>query len=573
MTTAEPIPLGKAQRMRSASAALFVIGITSLGLRFVSIAVVASHFGAGLDTDVLFLGQLLPVMLGFHSRSVLHLSLVPKFVATRNLEGQGEAWALATSFANLALAFLAVVSIGYAAAAPLAAHLLPGLAGESAAHFVRVTRIVSPVIVLFPAFALGEALLYSYRRYTTAALATLLPSLGLIVGVVILGPTHGIDGASWGLVCGYALQALAVLPQLAPYHRHFRLTVDWRSPALRHVLRQVAPTAAFSLAVVGGFAVAAVLASHLGPGRVAAFRYGTSVLAVLPTLVQGSLVSPLYPRMAALAADGDTARLRQLVVSFIRIASVVLMPVTALVIVLREPMVGALFVRGRFTAADAHLTSQVVLGFAPWIAAIVLNQVPTYLAMSLGEARKVATLVLGLLVPMTAVGMVLSRLYDVGGIALAFSLNSWVSLPLLLLVLRRRIGRLGTVAVARASYRPLLASIAMASAVAPLERWSSAYLVNHAAAFAIGSLSLARLAQTALLALLGIGFYLPVARLFRVPEMASLLDWLRRVPAPSPGPMPAADATGSVDTSHSPATDSGFGAAVAPDPALAPAKP
>ncbi|MBK7975899.1 MAG: oligosaccharide flippase family protein, partial [Deltaproteobacteria bacterium] len=429
MTSPDPHPLGKAQRIRSASAALFAIGITSLALRFISIAVVAAHFGAGLDTDVLFLGQLLPVMLGFHSRSVLHLSLVPKFVATRNHRGQGEAWALASSFANLALASLAIVAIGYAAAAPLAVHVLPGLAGEGAARFVRVTRIVSPVIVLFPAFALGEALLYSYRRYTTAALATLLPSLGLILGVVTLGPTHGIDGASWGLVSGYALQALVVLPQLAPYHRHFRLGVDWRSPALREVLRQVTPTAAFSLAVVGGFAVAAVLASHLGPGRVAAFRYGTSVLAVLPTLVQGSLVSPLYPRMAALAADGDTARLRQLVVSFIRIASVVLMPITALVIVLREPMVGALFVRGRFTAADAQLTSQVVLGFAPWIAAIVLNQVPTYLAMSLGEARKIAALVLGLLLPMTAVGFVLSRLYDVGGIALAFSLNSWVSLP------------------------------------------------------------------------------------------------------------------------------------------------
>lgn len=573
MTTTEPIPLGKAQRMRSASAALFVIGITSLGLRFVSIAVVASHFGAGLDTDVLFLGQLLPVMLGFHSRSVLHLSLVPKFVATRNLKGQGEAWALASSFANLALASLAVVTVGYAAAAPLAARLLPGIAGPSAEHFVRVTRIVSPVIVLFPAFALGEALLYSYRRYTTAALATLLPSLGLIVGVVTLGPTHGIDGASWGLVSGYALQALAVLPQLAPYHRHFRLGVEWRSPALREVLRQVTPTAAFSLAVVGGFAVAAVLASHLGPGRVAAFRYGTSVLAVLPTLVQGSLVSPLYPRMAALAADGDTARLRQLVVSFIRIASVVLMPITALVIVLREPMVGALFVRGRFTAADARLTSQVVLGFAPWIAAIVLNQVPTYLAMSLGEARKVATLVLGLLLPMTAVGLVLSRLYDVGGIALAFSLNSWISLPLLLLVLRRRIGRLGTIAVARASYRPLLASIVVALLVAPLERVSSAYLASHAAALGVASTSLARLAQTALLASLGIGLYLPVARMFRVPEMASLLDWLRRVPAPSPGPMPAADATGSVDTVRSPAPDPELGDAVAPDPALAPSKP
>ncbi|MFN7950440.1 MAG: lipid II flippase MurJ [bacterium] len=582
MSSDDLAPLGRAQRMRTASVALAVIGVVSLALRFVSLAVVAAHFGAGVDTDVLFLGQLLPVMLGFHARSVLHLSLVPKFVATRSGEGQASAWRLATSFANLALGSLLLLAAGYALAAPLGARWLPGLDAHAVGRFVRITRIVTPVMVLFPAFALAEALLYSYQRFTTAALATLLPSAGLIVGVVVLAPTLGVDGAAWGLVSGYAAQALMVLPLLAPYHRHLRLRIEWRSEALREVLRQVTPTAIFSLAVVAGFVVASLLASRLGPGRVAAFRYGTSVLIVLPTLVQGSLVSPLYPRMAALAAAGDTARLRELVVTFVRIASVVLMPITALVIVLREPMVGALFLRGRFTAESARLTSQVVLGFAPWIAAIVLNQVPTYLAMSLGEARRVAFMVVTLLAPMTAVGYALARWWDVGGIALAFSINAWVSLPLLLLVLRRRLGRLGMVALARASVRPAFAAALMALAIVPCERWVARWLAAHGslAGFDLTSLSVAHLIETSVLGALGMACYLVLARLLGMPELSRLGEWLRQPPIPPAGPTPATDAAGvAPDASREPSeravalADPADPAPAGTSRALAPTKP
>ncbi|MFN7956284.1 MAG: lipid II flippase MurJ [bacterium] len=539
-----PPSLGKPEHLRSASVALLAIGIVSLGLRFVSVAVVAARFGAGPETDAFFLAQLLPVLLGFHSRSILHLCLVPRFVATRDNEGQPEAWRLASSVASFALGVLGVVAIGYALAVPFARAWVPSLAGEAGSHFVRMSRIAAPVLVLFPAFAIAEAVLYSHGRYTSTAIATLFPSLGLIAGVLLLGPRIGIEGAAWGVVGGYALQALAVLPRLLPHRRDLRIGVDWRDDSFQAVLRQIAPTTAFSLAVVTGFGIASALASHLGAGRVAAFRYGTSVLAVIPTLVQGSLVSPLYPRMAALVAAGDLARLRLLVVSFVRIASVALAPLIVLVIVLRAPLVGALFERGRFSAESTRLTGDVVLGFAPWIAAIVLNQVPTYLAMSMGEARRLAALAFALLPPMTLLGYGLAERWDVGGIAFAFSVNAWISFPLLVMLLRRRLGRLGLARLVRASARPWLAATAMGAALVPIEEHASAWITSHAAATALSaeSASVLRLAELVALGVLGVLVDLGLARLFGVPEIRRLLEWLRAAPVPATGPTPAADA-------------------------------
>ncbi len=536
--------LGKPEHLRSASVALLAIGIVSLGLRFVSVAVVAARFGAGPDTDAFFLAQLLPVLLGFHSRSVLHLSLVPRFVATREREGQTEALRLASSVATFAIGVLGIVGLAYVLAAPLAVAWIPALRGDGGRAFVHMSRIVAPVLVLFPAFAVAEAVLYTYRRYTSTAVATLFPSLGLIAGVVVLGPALGIEGAAWGVVGGYAVQALAVLPRLLPHHRQLRIGVDWNDPSFRAVLRQIAPTTAFSLAVVAGFGIASALASHLGAGRVAAFRYGTSVLAVIPTLVQGSLVSPLYPRMAALVAAGDLPRLRQLVVGFVRIASVALAPLIVLVIVLRAPLVGALFERGRFSAESTRLTGDVVLGFAPWIAAIVLNQVPTYLAMSMGEAPRLAALAFALLPPMTALGYGLAERFDVGGIAFAFSVNAWLSFPLLVVLLRRRLGRLGIARLLRASVRPWLAAAAMGLVLAPLERHTSGWIANHAvsASLTAESTSLLRLAELGALGLLGLGLDVAFARIAGVPEIRRLVEWLRVAPTPAGGPTPAADA-------------------------------
>ncbi|MCL2122582.1 MAG: murein biosynthesis protein MurJ, partial [Desulfovibrionaceae bacterium] len=210
---------------------------------------------------------------------------------------------------RLAAVLGCIVLLGEALAQPLMALLTPGLQAEFAAHSAFLLRICLPYVFFAGMAALTMALLHSLRSFLLPSLSPVFFNLTVIAfaGLAALGLADPALLLALGVLCGGLVQCLS---QSIALHR---LGVDLRHTCsgrlentaardLRHNLRRlllsIAGAAAPQLSMLG----AAVLASWLPTGSIAALYYAERILEFPLGLAGTAPGMASLPSLAALAA-------------------------------------------------------------------------------------------------------------------------------------------------------------------------------------------------------------------------------------------------------------------------------
>jgi putative peptidoglycan lipid II flippase len=231
-----------------------------------------------------------------------------------------------------------------------------------------------------------------------------------------------------------------------------------------------------------------------------------------------AVATVLFPRLSRLAAREDLVGFRETVSLGLRQIGFLLLPASAVSAVLAEPIVRLLYERGEFTPEQTPVVAGALAAFALGLTfngtMLMLNRaffslqtawVPT--AVALGN--------LGLNVVLNA------ALYRVGvwGIPLATSLVNIAGTAALLVLFRRRLGRMDATAIV-SSY----ARIAAASAAAAGAAFGIWFLLDETLGRSLG----AQVASVGLGSAAGILAFLGLALVLRVRELQTLLSLRRR---------------------------------------------
>jgi len=235
--------------------------------------------------------------------------------------------------------------------------------------------------------------------------------------------------------------------------------IDWRDPAVRQVLKLMLPVALglglinFN-ALVDGVIAANRIDADLGPSAIdAAFR-----IYMLPQGVFSVAVATvLFPSLARFASRGDMPGFRSTVSLGVRQIVFLLVPSSIVVAVLAEPLTRLIYQRGAFEADQTPVVAASLAAFALGLTfngtMLMLNR-----AFFSLQSNWIPTLVaLGNLF----VNVVLDLLFvplGIWGIPLATSLVNIAGTAMLLVLLRRRVGRIHFGEVASSSWRIVVAS-------------------------------------------------------------------------------------------------------------------
>jgi putative peptidoglycan lipid II flippase len=214
----------------------------------------------------------------------------------------------------------------------------------------------------------------------------------------------------------------------------------WRGldPAARDFARQFGGLTLASLIALASGVIDLAMAASIGPGAASAFSYAGKIMVLLSGTAGIVLTFVVLPRLSQLAASGQRSVLRAtfqggLIVSFVGGSMI------AAGLALWSPqVVGLLFERGSFDAADTALV-------AP-IQALLALQLPFTLGVLLAVRMLVAVSAAGwvvisalLSVALHVAGnVVLIPILGVNGIALSASMSSVVLCAVLSLVALRR---------------------------------------------------------------------------------------------------------------------------------------
>lgn len=473
MTDLEPPPLanpdpgaGGTSRSRTqvvvtASLILLVGNLASRVLGWLRLAVIGAQFGAGRELDAYFAAFRIPdTIFQLVVAGTLFTAFIPVFVSYRARGDEAEAWRVASSVINLVVLALALLSLVMALFAPLFVPIVaPGFDAPTTELTVRLTRLM----LLSPFFiglgAVVSAILNGYDEFAVPSLAPLVYNLAIIAAAVFLAPILGVEALAIGVAVGALGHLLVQLPRLLRLSGRYELTLSMRHPGVVEVARLMAPRTIGLAATQANFIMSTVLASVLPAGSVTAYNYAFQLSQVPVAVVGVSVAVALFPTLSHVAALGQVDEVRRQVATSLRIMFFLAAPLTAVLIVLREPTTAVFYQYGAFGSSSTSETANALMFFSLALFAHSWVQVVARAFYALHDS------VTPVVWAVVAVGLnILLMLWLVGpmgvsGLALALSVSSIVEVLGLVWALHRRLGSIGSAGIARAA---TLATVAAA---------------------------------------------------------------------------------------------------------------
>ena len=264
----------------------------------------------------------------------------------------------------IALGTLTVVWMG------VAGLIVPLFTGNdiSSALTEGLSRVLFPVVLLLSLTGLLVGILQSYDEFTIPALAPAVWNLVILVGLVVLHSHFHGDNKVYAYAIAWLVATVVQFAMVAWALRRidFRLgfSLDWRDPRVKQVAILFVPVT-ISIGIVNldifinvGFGS---LVSSAAPAAINdAFR-----IYMLPQgIFSVAVATVLFPTLSRMAARRDANGMRKTIGNGMRQINLLLIPSSALMLVLATPITRLIYQHGTFHAGSTRLVSTALFWFA-----------------------------------------------------------------------------------------------------------------------------------------------------------------------------------------------------------------
>lgn len=426
------------QGWAAASALLVAVAALSKGLGFIREILIANYYGASGLVDAFSVAYSVPLLAAGGISFAFSMALLPKYHQVLKAKGQEEADCLLVNV-HVSCFVLSIVVILPLWVMPnevirlVAPGLPPGgaqLAGELLRWlcvYVLSLNLVNLLVATFHVFnhfkvpAIGEI---GFNAVTIIVLVCWASGLG--IHALVLGNLLG--NVLWiGLLIGALVKNRARLG--AWYVRRLNL---W-SP-----VRLALPIWGYAICGHLGGIIANYFASGLQEGSVAAFGYARTISVAVVTLVTLNIARGVFPTLAVLSSTEQSEEGRTLLLALSKVIILFFVPISILLAVFRKEILGALYLRGAFSAVDLETTSTVFFYFAATLVVAALEPVFVRTCFTFADARTplLATLAGSfVMVPLMAV---LAPLMGIAGVGLSAVVGLLIDVSIQVFVLDKR---------------------------------------------------------------------------------------------------------------------------------------
>ena len=536
-------------RVGRATVVMAVGTVVSRATGFVRAAVIAATLGLALTADMFAVADALPAaMYTIVAGGVLNAVLVPQLVRAmkRDADG-GEAYAQRLSTAVLLV--LAVATALLVIAAPWVVRLYTGAEYDNPElrpqldTVILLARFTLLQIFFYGLYALLGQMLNARGRFGPMMFAPILNNLIAIAVfgsfLAVMGPLDPRAGeftpaeAAWfgiGSTVGIAAQAVVLLPVLWRTGLRLRLRTDLRGVGLGKAARLGAWTVALItlmqvtqivvIRLATGATAAAAASDDVARGAgIAVYNSAFLIVMVPHSIITVSLATAMLPNLSRLAAGSSLAALRAPVMTALRAALAVIIPLSGLILALAAPVSVLLFGYGA-ARDDIDLVALTLATFVPGLVGFTTTYMVQRAFYAQEDTR--TPVLVQLVVSTVQIGfavVIVTRLdpqFVSAGLGISWSLGALVGSVVALTLLSRRIGRLGGARFAGFLVVVVLASVPGALLV--FDIGTSVLAVN-------GSTAVWALTTVVVGSLVGLAVYVALAWLLRVGPVREAVHW------------------------------------------------
>jgi putative peptidoglycan lipid II flippase len=506
----------------------------------------AHWFGSQQAYEAFIVGFRIPNLTrDLFAEGALSSAFVPTFMQYLTTKNKQEAARLANLVSTGIVLVVGALCLLGMIFSPALVELTAGGFKQSPGKFeltVHLTRIMFPFLLLVALAAQAMGMLNACGSFTIPALSSTCFNVGSVgFGFVLgfwVGPHFGLPpivGMAYGVVLGGMFQLLWQLPSLYRAGFYPRFQWDWSHPGFRQILALMGPAILGNAAVQINVLVNTGFASALYDpvvgfnGSVAWLGYAFRFMQLPLGLFGVAIATATLPAISQSASLGRMDEFRRTLSRSLGMVFLLTLPSSVGLIVLGEPMIGAIYQHGAFRAYDTRQTALALACYAIGLGAYSAIKVlaPAFYALNDSRTPMLVSLCSILINFIAAYAMVRTGTLGHAGLALATSLVALFNFTALFWILRNRIGGIHGRALLRSVLQISVASLAMGIAVALASRGIEAWL---------GVGRLARLLNLTLSIPFGTGVYYGVSRALHVAELematsalvAPVLRWMSR---------------------------------------------
>lgn len=326
--------------------------------------------------------------------------------------------------------------------------LFPGsaLSAEAFNLTVSLLRITAPALLFLGLFAILSGMLYALKRFTAPAFAAALFNGTVVLSMVALAPLIGIERAAVGWVLGAAAQMGLQWVSLRDFPLRLKLRGALAHPGVRRIgLLYLPVMMSLIVDVLINRTFSYNLASQAGNGSIAYMNWATSLREFPMGLVGTAISIAILPTLARQALSLEERQaFKDTLGQGIRLALTLIIPATVGMFVLAGPLVGLMFEHGAFLARDTEITALVLRLYLLGIPFAAVDLLLIFAFYAQKDTLTPALIGVFSLACYMLIALLLHSVYSFYALMIADSMKFLIHVTIALVLLRRRVGSLGT---------------------------------------------------------------------------------------------------------------------------------
>ena len=350
--------------------------------------VVANFIGAGAAADVFFFANRIPNFLRrLFAEGAFSQAFVPVLAEVKTKHGDDAVRLLLAKVSGSLGVVVTLVTLFGVIASPLVAMLF-GMGwfiewlndGPDAAKFELASvmlKITFPYLWFISMVALSGAVLNIYNRFAVAAFTPVFLNIVMIACAVYMAPLldEPALALAWGVFIGGVVQLVFQLPFLARAGLLVWPKWGWRDPYVVKIRKLMLP-ALFGVSVSQiNLLLDTVIASFLLTGAVSWLYYSDRLIEFPLGLFGIAIATVILPNLSRHFASENTLRFSQTLDWSLRFVAMFGIPAMAGLMVLAQPIIALLFMRGEFTQHDVLMVSYSLIAYSTGLVSYMLIKI------------------------------------------------------------------------------------------------------------------------------------------------------------------------------------------------------
>ena len=506
-------------KVAKATIGLMVITLLSKVFGFGRDLVLSAFYGATMYSDVylvsLDISRLVFQVIG----TAISTTYIPLFFDNIKEGGDKKGNYFTNNVLNITISIGIAISIfAFIFAKPLAKIFASGFNAQALDLTVRFTRIILFGTIFSGLSKIMQSYLQSKGEYYISGMIGF-PFNVIIIISIVLSKYFGLYILPIGAFLALASQFFFQIPRSKKRGYKYSFVYNPKDRYIKDMMILTMPVMIGVGASQINTMVDRTLASQLAVGSISAMKYADRLNTFVLGLFISSITIVIYPMLSKLKSEKQHDKFNEYIKKVINVVILMILPITAIAIVLAEPIVVVLFERGAFDNSATQMTSTALVFYSVGLIGLSLKNVIANVFYSIQDTK--TPMYNGVIAVSINIvlNLILVKYMGISGIALATSISSIICVLILLFSLRKKVQGIDFKSMAFTFVKSIFATFVMGIFIKTIYYFGVDFLSEN---------KIISLIMLGVSSLLGTLIYILIVKLLKIDEIDYVFSAFKR---------------------------------------------